>query len=54
MDAWEAGHHHMMVEETARKCEQYLSTSLSSKSEDHRSQTSHSLVIRGKLRTAVH
>ena len=53
LDAWEAGRHGMLVEETLRICAQYLTSACREESEEHRDKTCHSLVIRGKLQTAV-
>ena len=53
LDAWEVGHHQIMVKETAHKCNQYLSTDRWDELEDHRAKTLNSLVLRGKLQNAV-
>ena len=53
LDAWEAGQHQMLVEETACTCDQYLYAYLHDESEEHRPRTFYSLVLRAKLRTAV-
>ena len=46
--------HQIMVEETARTCNKYLSNYHRYKSEEHRVRTFHSLMIRVKLQTVVH
>ena len=43
----------MLVEDTLCKCTQYLTAACRKESEEHRSQTFHRQVLRGKLRTAV-
>ena len=53
LDAWEAGHHGMLVEETLRTCAQYLTAACREESEEHRDKTYYILVLRGKLQTAV-
>ena len=53
LDAWEAGRHGILVEETLGMCAQYLTAARREESEEHRAKTYHSLVLRGKLRTAV-
>ena len=45
--------HRMLLEETLRTCTQYLTAEHTEESEEHRAKTFHSLVLRGKLRTAV-
>ena len=44
----------MFVEDILRTCAQYLTTALREESEEHRDRNFHSLVLLGKLRTAVH
>ena len=53
LDAWEAGRHEMMVEETLHTCAQYLTSARREESEEHRDKTYHSLVFQGKLRMLV-
>ena len=53
LDAWEAGRHKMLVEDTLLTCEQYFSVVCREESEEHRAQTYQSLVLRGGLRAAV-
>ena len=43
----------MLVEDTLRSCEEYLTVAQREETAEHRAQTYHSLVLRGKLRTAV-
>ena len=43
----------MIVEDTLRSCTQYLTAVRQEETAEHRSKTYHSLVLRGKLRTAV-
>ena len=43
----------MLMEETLRTCTQYLTSAYREETEEHRAKTYHSLVLRGKLRTAV-
>ena len=43
----------MLVEENLRTCAQYLTVSHREYSEEHRANTYHILVLRGKLQTAV-
>ena len=45
LDAWEAGFHGMLVEETLHTCRQYFTTSCREDSEYHRDKTYHSLVL---------
>ena len=54
LETWEAGQNQMLVKETYCMFKQYLSASLRGDLEEHRAQTFHSLVIRGKFQTAVH
>ena len=53
LEAWEAGHYAMLVEDSLRSCTQYLTVVLREETEEHRAKTYHSLVLRGKIRTAV-
>ena len=53
LDTWEAEHYEMLVEDTLRSCTQYLTTVLREETAEHRDKTYHSLVLRGKLWTAV-
>ena len=53
LDAWGAGKHAMLVGDTLRSCEEYLNASRREETVEHRAQTYHSLVLRGKLRSAV-
>ena len=43
----------MLVEETLRACEEYHTVAQREATLEHRAQTYHSLVLRGKLRTLV-
>ena len=43
----------MLVEDTMRACREYLTVAWREETAEHRDQTYHSLVLRGKLRTAV-
>ena len=43
----------MLVEDTMRFCEEYLTVSWREETAEHRVQTYHSLVLRNKLQTAV-
>ena len=43
----------MLVEDTLRTCAEYLTVARREETAEHRSQTYCSLVLRGKLRTAV-
>ena len=43
----------MLVEETLQTCAQYLNTNRREEYDEHRAKTLHSLVLRGKLLTAV-
>ena len=43
----------MLAEDTMRSCKEYLNVTQREETAENRSQTYHSLVIRGKLRTAV-
>ena len=43
----------MLVEDTLHTCAEYLTVARIEDTADHRAQTFHSLVLRGKLRTVV-
>ena len=43
----------MLVEDTLSTCTEYLTVARREEMAEHRAQTYHSLVLRGKLRTAV-
>ena len=43
----------MLVEDTMRTCAEYLAVAQREETAEHQAQTFHSLVLRGKLRTAV-
>ena len=43
----------MLVKETLQACKEYLTVAWRQETVEHRSQTYHSHVLRGKLRTAV-
>ena len=43
----------MIVGDTLRSCEEYLTASRREETAAHRAQTYHSLVLRGKLQSAV-
>ena len=53
MEAWGAGKHAMLVRDTLRSCEDYLNAAWREDTAEHRAQTYHSLVLHGKLRSAV-
>ena len=53
LEAWEAVHHDMLTEDTLCTCTQYLTAARREDSNEHRAKTYHSLVLQGKLRTAV-
>ena len=53
MDAWGEGKHAMLVEDTLRACREYLTLARREETAEHRAQTYHSLLLRGKLQTAV-
>ena len=53
LDACEAGRHGMLVEETLLKCTKYLTVACREESEEHRTKTYHSLVLRGNLQKTV-
>ena len=43
----------MLVGDTLRSCEEYMTAARMEETAEHRDQTYHSLVLRGKLRSAV-
>ena len=53
LDAWGAGKHAMLVGDTLRSCEEYLTAAWREETAEHRAQIYHSLVLCGKLRSAV-
>ena len=53
LDAWEDGKYGMLVEDILRTCEQYITFSCREELVEHRAQTYHSMVLRGKVRTVV-
>ena len=53
LDAWGAGNHAMLVGDTLRCCEEYLTSARREETAEHWAQTYHSLVLCGKLRSAV-
>ena len=53
LDAWGSGKHAMLVGDTLRSCEDYLTAARREETAKHRAQTYHSLVLRGKLRSAI-
>ena len=53
LDAWEAGCHEMLVEDTLFTCAQYLTTACREEAKDHRAKTYRSLVIYRRMRMAV-
>ena len=53
LDAWGDGKHAMLVGDTLRYCEEYLTAAQREETPEHRAQTYHSLVLSGKLRSAV-
>ena len=53
LDTWGEGKHEMLLKETIRTCEEYLTVARKEETSEHRAQTYHSLVLRRKLRTAV-
>ena len=53
LKAWGEGKHVMLVSNTLRLCEEYLTAARGEETTEHRAQTYHSLVLRGKLRSAV-
>ena len=53
LDAWAEGKHDMLVEVTLQACGEYLTAVQREETVEHRAQTYHSLVLCGKLWTAV-
>ena len=53
LDDWGEGKHAMLVEDTLHTCAEYLTVARREETAEHRTQMYHSLVLRGKLRTAV-
>ena len=53
LEAWRAGKHAMLFGNTLRSCKDYLTSARREETAEHRSQTYHSLVLCGKLRSAV-
>ena len=53
LDAWGEVKHVMLIKDTLRACKEYLTVARREETSEHRSQTYHSLVLRGKLWTAV-
>ena len=53
LDAWEAGHFAILVEETLRASNQYITAVRWEETAEHRAETFHGLVLRGKLWTLV-
>ena len=53
LDAWAEGKHSMLVEDTLQSCGGYITVARREDTAEHRAQTYHSLVLRGKLQTAV-
>ena len=53
LDAWAEGKHLMMAEDMLQACGEYLTVAWREETPENRAQTYHSLVLRGKLRTAV-
>ena len=53
LDTGEAGHFAMLVEDTLKSSTQYLTAVHREETAEHRANTFHGLVLRGKLRTAV-
>ena len=43
----------MLVRDTLRSCEEYLTASQREETADHQDQTYHNLVLRGKLRSEI-
>ena len=46
---WEADHHQILVKETARTCNQYLSAPIRDDLEEQRVQAYHRLLLQGNL-----
>ena len=53
LEAWEDGKHGMIAKDTLRTCAEYFTIARREESTENRAQTYHSLVLWGKLRTAV-
>ena len=53
IDAWREGKHATMVENTLHMCAEYFTVAQRKETAEHRAQTFHSLVLRGKLQTGV-
>ena len=53
LDAWGEGKHAMLVGNTLRSCKEYLNAARREEMAEHRAQTYHCLVLRGKLWLAV-
>ena len=53
LDAWGAGNHAMVVGDTLRSCKEYLTAARREEMAEHWAQTYHSLVLHGKLQSAV-
>ena len=53
LEAWGGGRHAMLVGDTLRSCEDYMTTARREETAEHRAQTYNSLVLRGKLRSVV-
>ena len=53
LDDWGEGKHAMLVNGTLQACGEYLTVSRREETSEHQSQMYHSLVLCGKLRTAV-
>ena len=53
LDDWGVGKHAMLVGDTLRLCEEYLTAARREETSEHRAQTYHSLVLRDKPRSAV-
>ena len=53
LDAWAEGKHSILVEDTLQMCVEYRTVARREEMAEHRAQTYHSLVLRGKLQTEV-
>ena len=53
LNTWGEGKHAILVGDTLRSCEDYLIAARREEKAEHRAQTYHSLVLCGKLRSAV-
>ena len=53
LDAWGEGKHTILVGDTLRSCKEYLTAARREETAEHRAQTYHSLVLRGKVRSTV-